>query len=356
MLKESTCIKVPKNRGQAAVLLTKSLKILDKKLRIKRDKDFIYIPLTSHLREKELETSKKLIPNCEFLTCSFSKKKKRPKTLNELLRGRLSPHLMTDMPRAIDIVGQIAIIKIPLNLNPHAGLIGKAILRLHKNVRTVLAKASATSGTYRLRKYKVIAGKPETETVHEEYGCRYQVDLARVYFSPRLSYEHNRIASLVGEDETIVDLFSGVGPFAILIAKTHENVRVYAIDVNPHALTLLKNNVMINKVSKRVFPILGEARTKVSERLAGVADRVIMNLPGNAIHFVDVACDALSSTGGMIHFYSFVNSSKTMDDMKARFAENVKKSGRNVERIVFSRIVRTTAPHEHQIVLDAEIL
>ncbi|NIW14337.1 MAG: hypothetical protein GWN31_10485, partial [Candidatus Thorarchaeota archaeon] len=96
----------------------------------------------------------------------------------------------------------------PSELDSYDQVIGEAILELHKNVRTVLAKAGAVSGTYRLRDYRVIAGEPHTGTVHKEYGCQYRVDLAKAYFSPRLSYEHNRVASLVEEGETTVDMFA----------------------------------------------------------------------------------------------------------------------------------------------------
>ena len=77
----------------------------------------------------------------------------------------------TSLPRALDTVGDIAIIEIPPELNAHASLIGEAILKTHKNMRTVLAKAGAVSGTYRLRELAVIAGEPKTTTVHKEHGC-----------------------------------------------------------------------------------------------------------------------------------------------------------------------------------------
>jgi tRNA (guanine37-N1)-methyltransferase len=355
MPKKSVCVKAPKIHGEKAIIILDKLKIATKELRIQEVNDFICIPLIHQLSKNELETLKKQVPECEVSTCTFLEKKKRQVTLTELLEDKLPPHLLASLPRAIDFVGNIAIIELLPELEHHKVFIGEAILKLHKNVQTVLAKVGAVSGVYRLREFNVIAGKPRTDTVHKEYGCKYHVDLARAYFSPRLSNEHSRVASLVKEGETVVDLFTGVGPFSILIARTHENVKVYAVDMNPHAVEFLKKNIRLNKVYGKVYPFLGDAKQIVSQSLSGVADRVIMNLPERSMEFVDAACKAIKPTGGNIHFYSFASASNTLEDIKLRFVEAVQKSGRKVEKLLSSRFVRVTAPHEWQIVLDAEI-
>jgi len=355
MPKESLCIKVPKIHGEKAIVLANKLKIVDRELEIQRNKDFIYIPLIRQPSESELELLKERVPDCEVSSYIFPEGKKRVTTFVELLEDKLSPHLLASLPHAIDFVGDIAIIEIPPELDAYKNVIGEAVLKAHKNVRAVLAKAGAVSGAYRLRELSIIAGELKTETVHKEYGCRYYVDLAKVYFSPRLSYEHNRVASLVKEGETVADLFAGVGPFAILIAKTRENVKVYAIDVNPHAVEFLKKNIRLNRVEGKVYPILGDAKQIVKHRLSGVADRVIMNLPEKAIEFVDAACEAIKPTGGIVHFYSFVKASDSLENVTQQFINAVKESGREVEKILFSRFVRATAPYEWQAVLDAKI-
>jgi len=356
MPKESLCLKIPKICGERAIKLVNDLKITDRDLEIKRNLDSIYIPITRQPQENELKTFEKHLPTFEISKNLFPEKKKRVKTFIELLDDKLPPHLLASLPRAIEFVGDIAIVEILPELDAHKDVVGKAILEAHKNVKTVLAKAGAVSGVHRVRKFDVIAGEPKTATVHKEHGCQYHVDLARVYFSARLSHEHRRVASLVMDGETVIDMFAGVGPFSILIAKTHERVKVYAIDVNSHAIELLRKNVKLNRVEDRVHPLLGDARQIINERLAGVADRVIMNLPEKAIEFVDVACRALKLEGGVIHFYSFVNANNSLEDVKLRLIEAVEKSGRKVEKILFSRFVRETAPYEWQTVIDAQVL
>ena len=157
------------------------------------------------------------------------------------------------------------------------------------------------------------------------------------------------------EGETVIDLFAGIGPFAIPIAKKHQDVKVYAIDANPQAIEYLKKNARLNKVLGRIHFILGDAEQVVNSKLTGIADRVIMNLPEKAIEFVDAACNALKPVGGIIHFYSFTSASDSLEKVKRNFAATVEKTGRGAVEILYARTVRETAPHEFQVVLDVKI-
>jgi tRNA (guanine37-N1)-methyltransferase len=345
MSEPSLCIKVTKINGEKTLILANKLGIIDRTLEIRKDRNHIYIPLIQQPKEKELSTLKAQVPDFQLTTNVFTKKKQQRKTLAQVLENRLPPHLVASLPRALDIVGDIAIIEIPAELKAHERPIGEAILTVHKNVRTVLAKAGAVSGTYRLREFEVVAGERRTDTIHKEYGCKYHVDIAKAYFSPRLSQEHNRIASLVKKSETVVDLFAGVGPFSVLIAKNNAEAKVYAVDINPEAIEFLKRNIRLNRVENRVTPIQGDARQAVEERLLGVADRVIMNLPEKALEFVDTACRAIKPAGGMVHYYAFIRLPDSLENMQLRFSEAVEKTGRKVDAFLFAKTIRETAPY-----------
>jgi tRNA (guanine37-N1)-methyltransferase len=356
MLKESLCIQVPKNHGEKALILANSLGISDRELEIQKNARCIYVPLIRQPSEKELSLLKTQVPDFKLATRVFPERKRREETLAEVLENQLPPHLLASLPRALDTVGDIAIIEIPPELKTHKSLIGQAILKTHKNIRTVLAKVGAISGTYRLREFDIIAGEPRTNTVHKEYGCKYHVDVAKTYFSTRLSHEHNRVASLVQKGETVVDLFAGVGPFSVLIAKKNEDAKVYAVDINPEAIEFLKRNIRLNRMENRVFPILGDARQVIEDKLLGIADRLIMNLPEKAIEFVDAACRATKPAGGTVHFYGFIRLPDSLANMKLRFSEAVEKAGRKVDGFLFAKTIRETAPYKWQVVLDAKIL
>jgi tRNA (guanine37-N1)-methyltransferase len=355
MSEQSLCIKVSKIDGEKTLILANKLGVIDRKLEIRKNKTHIYIPILRQPEEKELSILEAQVPDFQLATNVFTKKKQQRKSLAKVLENRLPPHLLAILPRALDIVGDIAIIEIPPELKAHERPIGEAILTVHKNVQTVLAKAGAVSGTYRLREFEVIAGENKTATIHKEYGCKYHVDIAKAYFSPRLSQEHNRVAALVQKGETVVDLFAGVGPFSVLIAKNNAEAKVYAVDMNPDAIKLLERNIRLNRVENRVIPVQGDARRVVETRLLGVADRVLMNLPEKAFEFVDTACKAIKPAGGTVHYYAFIRLPDSLENMQLRFSEVVEKAGRKVDAFLSAKTVRETAPYEWQIVLDAKI-
>ena len=354
--REAPCLKVSSKNGEKALRLANKLALTERKLTIEKDHtNSLCIPLNREPKENELFFLKSEIPELKMTTRTFSEKNKHPQTLAEILKNELPPHLLEVLPRALDIVGDIAIIEIPLKLETHKHVIGSAILKTYKNIKTVLAKAGPINGTYRLRKFEFIAGEQKTETLHKEYGCSYFVDVAKAYFSPRLSHEHNRVASLVQKGEIVVDLFAGVGPFAVLIAKKHPDSKVYSVDINFDAIALLEKNARLNRVENRVYPLVGDAHQVVNDKLGGIADRVIMNLPETATEFIDAACKALRLTGGIVHFYGFTRFHEGIVDLKNQFSDAVEKAGRKVELFSYAKSVRETAPHECQVVLDAKI-
>ncbi len=348
-------MRVPKKQGEKAIALANKLELVDKSLEIQRETDYLCIPLVRPPDEDALATLKSQVPQTQFLKGIFTEKPRPAKTLLQALENKVPPQLLANLPQALDIIGDIVIMEIPPELKPYESVIGKAILETHTNIRTVFAKAGAISGVYRLRELIFIAGEQKTQTVHREFGCQYHVDVAKAYFSPRLSNEHQRVASLMQAGETVVDLFAGVGPFSVLIAKKNPNVEVYAVDINPDAVELLKLNARVNRVENRVFPILGDARQVAGTKLMGSANRVIMNLPETAIEFVDAACQTIKPEGGIIHFYGFVRSPDSIENLKLRFCQAVEASGRKMEAFLYAKSVRETAPYESQIVLDAKI-
>ena len=292
-MSEAPCLRVPKILGEKAISLVRRLGLFNKNLKVHKAGDYLFIPLVAGPQPSHVEEFTRNLLEFEVTVHSFPERIDRRLKLGDRLGDELPPHLLASLPHAMDFVGDIAIVEVPPELESYKELIGTAVMTVQKNVKTVLGKAGAVEGAYRLRAFEVLAGMDETETVHREFGCVYHVDLAKAYFSPRLSHEHDRIASQIEEDETVVDMFAGVGPFSILAAKRCTNAKVFAIDANPDAVQLLKRNIYANNVEETVTPILGDVRQVVKEGLVGVADRVIMNLPEAALDYVGVVCEAL---------------------------------------------------------------
>jgi len=352
---EATCLKVPKSLGEQAIRLVRELELFNSELTVQQVEDYLYIPLTSAPSPAALRKLEKKLHEYNMSVHNFAERKKRHFTHLDFLADKLPSNLLASVPRAIDFIGGIAIVEVPPELAAHKKAIGEALLEAHKQTSTVLAKSGAVEGVYRTRDFEVIAGAEKTATVYTEYGCMYHVDVAKAYFSPRLSTEHNRVASQAKDGETVVDLFAGVGPFAIPIAKKHENVHVFAVDMNPDAIALLKRNIAVNRAEKQVVPLLGDARQVVREQLSGKADRVIMNLPETALEFVDVACEALKPEGGIMHYYGFVKASNPLETAKVRLTEAVSQNNRQVNNFLLAKTVREVAPYTWQVVVDAQI-
>jgi tRNA (guanine37-N1)-methyltransferase len=133
------------------------------------------------------------------------------KRLRRTLSRVLSPEDLTNVYNSYDIVGDIAMFRLPCASRKNAQNIAKAIMRIHKSVKTVLAQVSPVAGDFRLRRLTHVTGENRTSTIHRESGCLFSVDVEKCYFSPRLYHERSRIARLIKPNETVVNMFAGVG-------------------------------------------------------------------------------------------------------------------------------------------------
>jgi tRNA (guanine37-N1)-methyltransferase len=222
----------------------------------------------------------------------------RPRSIREA--PGLPPELAAEVTRALDIVGDIAVVRLPDALLDRAGEVGRAIMGLHPRVR-VVAVDRGVSGPHRVRSLEPVAGEGPLATVHHENGLQLHVDLAAAYFSPRLATEHRRVADLVRPGERVLDMFAGVGPFAVLIAKDGRAAEVHAVDLNPVAAALLRANADANRTEGRLHVHEGDARAVVPP--LGRFDRIIMNHPHHAIEFVEVALVA-AKDGTVVHLHA----------------------------------------------------
>ena len=329
--------------------------ILDRHFFVKTDDQAIILPLARKLTQEEIEDLRKLVPGANSGSEDFEPRNRRPRTLEEALAGRLPLDQLSKLPRSFDVVGDITVLELDSELTPYETSIAEAIMEVHPNVRAVFAKSGEISGNERVRPLRHIDGENRTQTIHREQGCLFKVDLSKVFFSPRLSTEHQRIANMVENGERVVDMFAGVGPFSVLIAKRLENVRVDAIDANPQAIELVRENVRANKVESKVHAHFGDARDMIREELSRSASRVIMNHPSAAKDFIEEACDALQPAGGILHYYTFAGSDWEADS-RSEIERGVEASDRFTERVLGIRRVREVAPLKWQVAVDLKVV
>jgi tRNA (guanine37-N1)-methyltransferase len=195
-----------------------------------------------------------------------------------------------------------------------------------------------------------IAGENKQETIYRENGCRYLLDVLNVYFTPRLSTERMRIAGQITNGEKIVDMFAGIGPFSILIAKRFPLAHVIAIDKNPVAIKYLRENAKLNKL-KNIEIKEGDAREEVM-RISD-ADHIIMNLPHSAMEFIDAALGIIKS-GGVIHFYAISHEDDLFNGIFKVIDEHARCAGLRVISLD-QRIVRPYAPYQYNVCIDLRV-
>lgn len=277
--------------------------------------------------------------------------------LKVILSDKLETWELKLLYKSYDIIGNIAVIRVPEPIKQRKNVIAEAVMQTHKNVKTVLSQVGPVSGEYRLRKLLWIMGERKSETIYREYGSSIKVDLEKCYFSPRLSYERRRIAHMIQQGEVIVNMFAGVGAFSIIIANNSEAEKIYSIDINPSVVKYMQENVKLNKLEERVLPILGDAKRVIEEGLRGVADRVLMPLPERAHEYLDYSMLALKPYGGWIHYYDFEHAERGEDPIKKteiKISKKIQEFGVKFE-VVFGRIVRGVGPNWFQIVLDIKV-
>jgi tRNA (guanine37-N1)-methyltransferase len=230
-----------------------------------------------------------------------------------------------------ELVGGIAV----MQENDPAG--AQLLLASRPSLHTVVFAEGEVHGEYRTREFSILAGEPTTRTLVTEHGHVFAIDLAGAYFSARLSTERRRILAQMQEGELVLDMFAGVGPFAIALAGRAS--LVVASDLNPRAIELMLENLNKNRI-QNVLPLLADAR-RLGRILPWTFDRIVMNLPLAGTEFLPVAF-RLVRPGGTIHFYSLVSA-------EGEHAARIRELG---GEILAERVVRSYSPAQWHAVYD----
>jgi len=273
--------------------------------------------------------------------------------LKRALEGVLTDQESEELFSAFDQIGDIIVIRIPDSLLSKKKVIGETLLKEVSTAKSVLYQSSDVSGDFRTRSLELLAGEGKTETEYKEFGCRFFVDVEKVFFSPRLSTERERIADIVRDGETVINMFGGVGMFSILAAK-NKKCTVYNIDINPVASQLCEKNISLNKLAGEVISLNGDAAQIVNDQLKEKGDRTLMLLPERSDEFLESAILA-TKNGGIIHYYSHIHADKKQDAPKLSEEHYLKVTNVKSE-ILGSKIVRAVGPRYYQTVVDVKII
>jgi len=278
----------------------------------------------------------------------------RKRAVVQALSGHVSEGEMKGALKGIDIIGDIAIVKLPKALEARGHEIGGLLLK-RLSVEAVYRQTTPAAPGTKVRGLEWLAGREGTETCHRESGCAFCLDASKVYFSPRLSHERIRIAKLVKPDEVIVNMFAGVGTFSIVIAKNSKAALVCSIDKSSDAFRYMAENVRINGLAGRVVAMEGDAREAVLG-LRGLADRVLMPLPELALEYIPDAVSCLKGRG-MVHVYLHQKAPSRLSAVSQAEGAVVEGIATAAARAISSRarVVRSVGRHLFQVVVDIEV-
>lgn len=263
---------------------------------------------------------------------------------------RLKAGEPASLESGIDVIGDIAIVKLRPGTDGKEAGFAEAILAAMKSVKCVYGQEGGIEGDFRLRKLRHLAGEERTTTLHKENGIRLKLDVETCYFSPRLSTERLRIARQVGEGEKVLNMFAGVGPYSILIAK---RTRVWSCELNDAAFKFHLENNRLNKVEDRVEMIEGDAML-LPEELEGEGpfDRILMPHPSQANLFLPAALSMLAPEG-VVHYYRHV-SGEDEDEAEGSLRGELDRIAPGL-RIASVRRVRVIGPRYIELVADLKL-
>lgn len=324
-------MKVPKLRGEPVRRALLTLGALDPGRKIFLEGDYICMPvLDLDVAARDLLGS---ISEFEVADLPFQKEPEAA-TARDLLGFKPS----------FDVVGDIAIV------DPEdAEKVASALMAVNKSILAVIAPVSDVEGEFRTRRFRHVAGDDRTSTIHKEHGLRYKIDLQEAYFTPRLGTERLRIISQTRPSDIVLDMFAGVGPFALPVARRCQ--KVIAIDKNPLAVKYMRENALMNKI-ENIEMLEGDARD-LAAPYECTADQVIMNLPHSAFEFLETAIKS-ARDGGIVHYYAMSPEENLYGDLR-KIERSAEVLGAKIE-VTYKGIVRSYSPRRYNVVIDFQVI
>jgi len=218
------------------------------------------------------------------------------------LKDDLARAVPGDKLRFLDyaIIGDIAVVSFPPELEAYKAGAADAILSRRKNIRAVLNKLSKAEGDERVPRYEILKGEDAIAT-YREFGFTYRFDVSKVFFNGHLSHERRRIADMAAPGEGVLVPFAGAGPFAIPLAA--KGCRVIAVEKSAVACKWLASNARLNHVEAFVDILNADALTLPS-LLDTKFDRAVVPTP-YGMDDILITLLPLVKQGGMLHIYTF---------------------------------------------------
>jgi tRNA wybutosine-synthesizing protein 2 len=267
--------------------------------------------------------------------------------VRQRLAGASDPSVAARLPRGYTRLGPVVLLRLPGELAPQFARLGRLYAE-ELGARTVLRATGPVLGEYRRPSVEVLYGS-DTETEVLEHGVRWRFDAAEIMFARGNKGERARAAELVGPGERVVDLFAGIGYFAVPAARRQPSARITAVEANPVAFRYLAMNCRRNGVADRVRCLLGDNRRLALDR--GRADRVFLGYLPSSLPWTELALGLLRAEGGVLHLHFVADVRDGLEGAAALAAAAVGNAGGRLDAIAV-REVKPYGPGRFHAVAD----
>ena len=231
----------------------------------------------------------------------------------------------------------------------------KKILERFPYIKTICIKKGPVKGKLRKPEIAVVISrvrKKKTETIHREHNILYKLDVKKVMFSKGNINERHRIARIARKEETVLDMFAGIGYFTLPLAKKVK--AVYAVELNKEAYNYLIENIKLNKL-KNVKAFLGDCK-EVVPKLKTRFDRIVMGLLPSSLPYFKTALK-VSKNKTALHVSLLVRKKSIKEEIK-RVMANLKKEAMKENfdvKLLRAVKVKSYSPAFFHFVLDVEV-
>lgn len=269
------------------------------------------------------------------------------------LTPEVPPEARAAFPDRWERLGDVVVLKVPPSLAPHAAAVGEALARA-LGCRAALEDARGVAGEYREMAAPVLwhdgsAAEPAV-TVHREHGVLYKLDASRLMFSSGNIEERARMGKVDAQGETVVDMFAGIGYFALPLARSSGAARVVAVEKNPVAFRYLVENARLNRVEHVLAPVHGDNR----EVTLPTAQRIVLGYVGTTREFLPRAFEIADPAGCTLHYHDTFGVDGWREEAEANVRAPAEAAGFACE-VTHARVVKSYAPAVVHTVLDVRV-